>query len=78
MPEQLRHAVASRLRDIRGRMVHLTESMTDYGAPTGAEENASWIEAIGFFAGWGLPFYLAAGAREAGPEPDSTGAGRSD
>lgn len=63
LPEQLRHAVASRLREVRGRMKHLTESMTDYGAPVGGEENASWIEAIGFFAGWGLPLYLAASAR---------------
>lgn len=78
LPEQLRHAVASRLRDVRGRMVHLTESMTDYGAPIGAEENASWIEAIGIFAGWGLPLYLAAGATEAGPKPDGAGAGRRD
>ena len=70
--------MASRLRDVRGRMVHLTESMTDYGAPIGAEENASWIEAIGFFAGWGLPLYLAAGATEAGPKPDGAGAGRRD
>jgi hypothetical protein len=78
LPEQLRHAVASRLREVRGRTRHLTESMTDYGAPVGSEENTSWIEAIGFFAGWGLPLYLAAGATEAVPEPDSTGAGQED
>jgi hypothetical protein len=78
LPEPLRRGVASRLREVRGRMRHLTESMTDYGAPVGSEENTSWIEAIGFFAGWGLPLYLAAGATEAGPEPDSTGAGQRD
>jgi hypothetical protein len=78
LSEQLHHAVAARLRGMRVRMRHLTESMTDYGAPVGNEENASWIEAIGFFAGWGLPLYLAAGATEAGPEPDSTGAGQRD
>jgi hypothetical protein len=65
LPEQLRHAVAARLREIRGRMRHLTESMTDYGAPVGAAENTSWIEALGFFVGWGLPLYLATHAEEA-------------
>jgi hypothetical protein len=74
LPEQLRHAVAARLREIRGRMRHLTESMTDYGAPVGAIENTSWIEAIGFFAGWGLPLYLATDPEEAWPEPGSLGA----
>lgn len=74
LPEPLRHAVASRLREIRGRMRHLTESMTDYGAPVGDEENASWIEAVGFFAGWGLPLYLAAAANETESEPDVEGA----
>lgn len=78
LPEQLRHALASRLREIRERVRHLTESMTDYGALAGVEENASWIEALGFFAGWGLPLYLAAGATEAGPGPDSQGVGQRD
>ncbi|MDP9989532.1 hypothetical protein J2S98_004722 [Arthrobacter oryzae] len=78
LPEQLRHAVASRLREIRGRMRHLTDSMTDYGAPVGGEENASWIEAVGFFAGWGLPLYLASNPREAEPGPETTGAERSE
>lgn len=74
LPEPLRHAVASRLREVRGRMRHLTESMTDYGTPVGGEENASWIEAVGFFAGWGLPLYLASDATEAGSQPDVQGA----
>ncbi|HKU34583.1 MULTISPECIES: hypothetical protein [Paenarthrobacter] len=73
LPEQLRHAVAGRLREIRGRMRHLTESMTDYGSPAGAVENTSWIEALGFFAGWGLPLYLATDPREAWPAPGSQG-----
>jgi len=72
LPEPLRHAVASRLREVRGRMRHLTESMTDYGAPVGHEENASWIEAVGFFAGWGLPLYLAGSPREAEPGQETT------
>ena len=74
LPEPLRHGVASRLREIRGRMRRLTESMTDYGAPVGDEENASWIEAVGFFAGWGPPLYLAATATETESEPDVQGA----
>lgn len=74
LPEPLRHSVASRLREVRGRMRHLTESMTDHGAPAGGEDNASWIEAVGFFAGWGLALYLAADATETGPQPDIQGA----
>ena len=78
LPEPLRHAVASRLREVRERLKHLTESMTDYGAPAGGEENTSWIEAIGFFAGWGLPLYLAADHTETGTEEDIQGAGQRD
>jgi len=70
LPEPLRHAVASRLREIRARVRHLTDSMTDYGQPVGAAEDASWIEAVGFFAGWGLPLYLATDAEQAWPRPD--------
>ncbi|AOY73853.1 hypothetical protein M707_08375 [Arthrobacter sp. AK-YN10] len=69
LPEQIRNAVASRLRDVRSRMRYLTESMTDYGAPVGAAENTSWIEAIGFFAGWGLPLYLATDVEQDWPRP---------
>jgi hypothetical protein len=59
--EPVRHEVAARLRSIRARVLRLTESMTDRGAPAGPEEDASWIEALGFFAGWGPPLWLAAG-----------------
>jgi hypothetical protein len=55
-----RHGTAARLRAIRARMLRLTESMTVDGAPAGPEEDASWIEALGFFAGWGPPLWLAA------------------
>jgi hypothetical protein len=74
LSEPLRHATAARLREIRGRMRHLTESMTDYGAPVGGEENASWIEAVGFFAGWGLPLYLAGSPQEVESDQEITGA----
>ena len=47
------------LLGIRKRLVQLTRSMTDRGAPASAEDNASWVEALGWFAGWGLPRYLA-------------------
>lgn len=70
LSEDLRYRVASRLREIRARMRHLTDSMTDHGAPVGAVEDTSWIEAIGFFAGWGLPLYLATTVESSGPEPD--------
>jgi hypothetical protein len=76
LPEQLRYAVAARLREIRARMRHLTESMTDYGAPVGAVENTSWIEAVAFFAGWGLPLYLATDPEEAWSRPGSGHAGQ--
>lgn len=74
VPEELRHAVASRLREIRSRMRHLTDSMTDHGLPAGAAENTSWIEAMGFFASWGLPLYLATDVGEGRPDPESRGA----
>jgi len=65
LPEPLRNAVASRLQEVRGWMRHLTASMTDFGGAARAAENTSWIEAVGFFAGWGLPLYLAADPEEA-------------
>ncbi|MDJ0457958.1 hypothetical protein PUN71_012155 [Arthrobacter sp. NQ7] len=74
LAEDLRHEVAARLREIRARMRHLTDSMTDHGAAVGAAENTSWIEAMGFFAGWGLPLYLATDVGEGWPEPHSQGA----
>jgi hypothetical protein len=77
LPEELRQAVAARLREIRGRMRRLTDSMTDYGAPAGAEDNVSWIEAIGFFAGWGLPLYLGSNAPAPEHAPGIPGQDRS-
>ncbi|WP_334172624.1 hypothetical protein [Sinomonas sp.] len=59
LEETVRGAVAARLRAIRSRMLRLTESMTERGAPAGPEEDASWIEALGFFAGWGPPLALS-------------------
>jgi hypothetical protein len=78
LPEDLRQRVASRLREIRARMRHLTNSMTDYGASVGAAEDTSWIEAMGFFAGWGLPLYLATTVESSWPEPEGRASGIGD
>ncbi|WP_434614866.1 hypothetical protein [Arthrobacter sp. A5] len=56
---ELRTMVVQRLTEIRRRLLRLIESMTDTGAPATAGDNASWIEALGWFAGWGLPLHLA-------------------
>ena len=68
---RLRTEVAARLGEVRSRLRHLTMSMTDQGAPAGADENTSWVEALGFFAGWGLPLYLATDPQEAWAVPAS-------
>ena len=55
----LRDEVAARLRVLQQRMHRLNSSMTQFGAPATLQDDASWIETLGFFAGWGLPVYLA-------------------
>jgi hypothetical protein len=55
----LREEVAARLRELQGRMRRLTASMTKYGAPATPQDDASWVETLGFFAGWGPPLHLA-------------------
>ena len=52
-------AVAQRLDEVRTRLGRLNASMTVDGAPATAADDASWIEALGFFAGWALPLHLA-------------------
>lgn len=47
------------LLGIKQRLVQLTRSMSDRGDPASEEDNASWVEALSWFAGWGLPRYLA-------------------
>jgi hypothetical protein len=59
IPREAGIAIAGQLQEIRGRLLRLIASMTDRGAPATAAEDASWIEALGWFAGWGLPIYLA-------------------
>lgn len=52
-------AVASELRDIAVRLRHLAQSMTKDGTPASAKDDSSWIEALGWFAGWNRPLTLA-------------------
>lgn len=52
-------AVASELRDIAVRLRQLAQSMTKDGIPASAQDDSSWIEALGWFAGWNLPLALA-------------------
>jgi len=56
----LREDVAARLRELQQRMRRLNASMTQIGAPATPQDDASWVETLGFFAGWGLPLHLAA------------------
>lgn len=50
---------SSRLIAIAERLAVLTGSMTAAGASADARTEASWIEALGFFAGWRFPAFLA-------------------
>jgi hypothetical protein len=58
-PEGLLPRVVEHLLDVQDRMQRLNASMTLNGAPATPADDASWIEALGFFAGWSLPLYLA-------------------
>jgi hypothetical protein len=58
-PEGLLPRVVEHLVDVRDRLQRLNMSMTVGGAPAVPADDASWIEALGFFAGWALPLYLA-------------------
>lgn len=51
-------ATAERLRDIRRRILALLESMTAGGTAATQEDDSSWVEALGWFAGWRLPLAL--------------------
>ncbi|WP_138415888.1 hypothetical protein [Sinomonas gamaensis] len=52
-------ATAAHLTVLANRLGSLTTSMTAAGASADAETEASWVEALGFFAGWRFPAYLA-------------------
>lgn len=50
---------AARLDHIDQRLRRLTTSMTQDGPAASAADDASWIEALGWFAGWQVPLTLA-------------------
>lgn len=56
--ETLRRDVAARLLDLRDRMHRLNSSMTQGGGVATPADDSSWIETLGFFAGWSLPLGL--------------------
>ncbi|MDQ4489249.1 hypothetical protein RBS60_03440 [Sinomonas sp. ASV486] len=55
-------AAARRLNRLADRLGAFAESMTAAGPPADAEVETSWIVALGFFAGWRFPAYLAGAA----------------
>lgn len=63
-------AIAGRSLEIRRRLLCLIESMTDRGQAATAQEDASWLEALGWFAGWGLPLYLSTPAGRSAQDPE--------
>lgn len=50
--------LAARLETLRRRLQRLLESMTEGGAPSTIDDDAAWVEALGWFAGWGPPLTL--------------------
>lgn len=55
---ELGHTVAGQLRNIAYRLGRLSKSMTKDGPAATPEDDASWIEALGWFAGWQVPLAL--------------------
>jgi len=51
-------ALITRLRTLESHVRHLVSSMTQKGEPATAEDDASWIETLGWFAGWSVPLAL--------------------
>ena len=52
-------SVARRLRGLQAHLRRLVDSMTQDGEPATGEDDASWIETLGWFAGWEVPLQLA-------------------
>ena len=52
--------LAARLETLRRRLLRLLESMTEGGAPSTMDDDAAWVETLGWFAGWGSPLTLIA------------------
>jgi hypothetical protein len=54
------HRLADQLWQLADRLDALRASLTWHGKPVGPQEQASWIEALGWFAGWDYPPKLLA------------------
>jgi hypothetical protein len=52
------HTVAAHLEGIATRLRRLANSMTKDGRPAAPDDDSSWIEALGWFAGWRVPLIL--------------------
>jgi hypothetical protein len=50
---------AAALNELRDRLERLVASMTLHGPPATPQVAAAWIEAVGWFAGWGIAHQLA-------------------
>lgn len=57
-------ALVRRLHTLESHLRHLVSSMTEDGEPASGEDDASWIETLGWFAGWDVPLALAARSTE--------------
>lgn len=55
--------VAAHLNAIAGRLRRLGTSMTKDGPAATADDDASWVQALGWFAGWRVPLTLTGAAR---------------
>lgn len=51
--------ISGRLDGLASLLERLVQSMTDRGEPSTPEADAAWVEALGWFHGWRLPFALA-------------------
>ena len=59
-PSSIDHARhAHQLRELAGRLDLLVDSMTLHGPSSTPAARAAWVEALGWFAGWGLAHALA-------------------
>ncbi|HAM25843.1 MAG TPA: hypothetical protein DCP11_03845 [Microbacteriaceae bacterium] len=54
-------SVVEHLADLQARLFALVESMTQKGRPSTPTDDASWVEALGWFHGWDFPLAVLAG-----------------
>lgn len=55
LPDEL----PTHLEQLQARLQHFQKSMTWHGPVATPADRASWVEALGFFAGWSAPLTLA-------------------